>query len=56
VNLNDLFDRMSTEELDAYAQNGTLPKWFEAATVSTTPGAVRKALSDLGVGVPRYSA
>jgi hypothetical protein len=32
VNLNDLFDRMSNHELEEYAQNGTLPKWFEAAT------------------------
>jgi hypothetical protein len=31
VNLNDLFDRMSTEELEAYAQDGTLPRWFETA-------------------------
>src|SRR3954469_24303464 len=32
VSLNDLFDRMSTQELDEYAKSGTLPKWFEAAT------------------------
>jgi hypothetical protein len=32
VSLNDLFDRMSTPELEDYAQNGTLPTWFEAAT------------------------
>jgi hypothetical protein len=31
VSLNDLFDRMSTQELDEYAKSGTLPKWFEAA-------------------------
>jgi len=30
VSLNDLFDRMSTQELEAYAQNGKLPSWFEA--------------------------
>jgi hypothetical protein len=28
VSLNDLFDRMSTEELEAYAQSGELPNWF----------------------------
>jgi hypothetical protein len=56
LNPNDLFYRMSTQELEDYAQHGTLPKGFEAATVSTTRGAVRKALSDLAVGVPRYSA
>jgi hypothetical protein len=38
VSLNDLFDRISTEELEDYAQHGTLPKWFEAATLSATGG------------------
>src|SRR5271170_3011117 len=28
VSLNELFDRMSTEELEAYAQSGSLPDWF----------------------------
>jgi hypothetical protein len=28
INLNDLFDRMSIEELEAYAKNGALPGWF----------------------------
>jgi len=32
VSLNDLFDRMSTQELEEYAQTGTLPRWFEAAS------------------------
>jgi hypothetical protein len=36
VSLNDLFDRMSTEELEEYAQRGTLPKWFEAAAQTAT--------------------
>ena len=30
VNLNDLFERMTVHELDIYAREGTLPKWFEA--------------------------
>jgi len=30
VSLNCLFDRMSTQEFEEYAQSGTLPKWFEA--------------------------
>ncbi len=38
LSLNDLFDRMSTAELEEYAQRGTLPKWFEAVTVSATEG------------------
>lgn len=36
VSLNDLFDRMSTEELEQYAQLGTLPKWFETASAGVT--------------------
>src|SRR5215472_16153682 len=31
VNLNDLFEPMTNEELEAYAQDGTLPQWFEAS-------------------------
>jgi len=34
VSLNDLFDRMSTQELEAYAQTGKLPGWFKG-TVGT---------------------
>ena len=30
VNLNELFDRMTREELEAYASNGILPAWFPA--------------------------
>jgi Family of unknown function (DUF5681) len=30
------FDRMSTEELEAYARDGTLPPWFPRAPVSGT--------------------
>jgi len=37
VNLNELFDRMSKEELEAYAANGELPGWF-TQTVSATVG------------------
>jgi hypothetical protein len=36
VSLNDLFDRMSTQELEQYAQSGTLPAWFQAATANAT--------------------
>jgi hypothetical protein len=35
VSLNDLFDRMSTQELESYAQTGALPGWF-TATVGAT--------------------
>ena len=33
--LNDLFERMSTQELEAYAQTGALPEWFKATVGST---------------------
>ena len=36
VSLNDLFDRMSTQELEEYAKSGTLPKWFGAASTGVT--------------------
>jgi hypothetical protein len=36
VNLNELFDRMTQQELEAYAKDGTLPDWF-AVTVGATP-------------------
>lgn len=38
VSLNELFDKMSTEELETYAQDGTLPPWFEATVSSNTGG------------------
>jgi len=37
VSLNDLFARMSREELQTYATQGTLPDWF-AQTVTATQG------------------
>ena len=42
VSLNDLFERMSTQELEDYAQHGTLPKWFQASAVSATGEDSRK--------------
>lgn len=36
TSMNDLFDRMSTEELEEYAQRGALPKWFEAVAQTAT--------------------
>jgi hypothetical protein len=35
VSMNDMFDRMSTEELESYAQHGTLPQWFQATAGGT---------------------
>jgi hypothetical protein len=36
VNLHELFERMTQEELEAYARDGKLPAWF-SQTVSATP-------------------
>jgi hypothetical protein len=36
VKLNDLFARMSTQGLEAYAREGTLPDWF-TSIVGATP-------------------
>jgi hypothetical protein len=33
VNLTELFDKMSTQELEDYAQSGKLPDWFPVAPV-----------------------
>jgi hypothetical protein len=35
VSMNDLFDRMSTQELEAYAQTVELPEWFRAMVGAT---------------------
>ena len=35
VSLNQLFERMSTTELEEYAQTGTLPAWFRSTVGAT---------------------
>ena len=35
VNLNELFDRMTAEEIESYAKDGILPPWFEAIVGAT---------------------
>ena len=37
VNLNELFERMTREELEAYARNATLPEWFARTLGATVP-------------------
>ena len=36
LDLNQLFDRMTTQEMEDYARDGTLPAWFKAAVAATT--------------------
>jgi hypothetical protein len=35
VNLNELFERMTQDELEAYARDGTLPTWFPQSVAAT---------------------
>jgi hypothetical protein len=35
INLNELFARMSREELEVYASHGTLPDWFQPTASAT---------------------
>lgn len=35
VNLTEMFQRMSPDELDTYAKTGLVPEWFKAATGAT---------------------
>jgi hypothetical protein len=35
VSLNDLFERMTQEEMEAYAADGALPEWFNRVTGAT---------------------
>ena len=49
VNLNELFERMSKDELEAYARDGKLPGWFtETMSVPLATGQDRgEGLSDM---------
>jgi hypothetical protein len=39
VSQNDLFERMTRDELDVYAKYGSLPEWFKKAVGATgSPG------------------
>jgi hypothetical protein len=37
VSLNELFDRMTPQEMEIYAKEGTVPTWFERALGATPP-------------------
>jgi hypothetical protein len=34
INLRDLYDRMTMQEMDLYARTGQLPDWFTALTIN----------------------
>jgi hypothetical protein len=37
VNLHELFERMTQDELEAYARDGKLPAWFPQNVTATRP-------------------
>jgi hypothetical protein len=45
VNLNELFDRMSKDELETYARDGKLPGWF-TQTVTATATYSQESVND----------
>lgn len=47
VSLNDLFERMSTQELEAYAQTGALPEWFGGTVGATVGDSQQRLIVDL---------
>ena len=47
VSMNDLFDRMSTQELESYAQSGSLPGWFRATVGATGDGGQKGLVVDV---------
>jgi hypothetical protein len=47
LSMNDLFDRMSTQELEAYAQTGALPSWFRGVAGTTEEDGQRRLVADL---------
>jgi hypothetical protein len=36
LNLNEMFDRMTLDELEAYVRDGKLPHWFTATVPATS--------------------
>jgi len=47
VSMNDLFDKMSTQELEAYAQAGELPGWFRETVGATEGDSQRRLIVDV---------
>jgi hypothetical protein len=46
VNLHELFNRMSTQELEEYARSGALPEWFRVATGGATTNHNRRSVNN----------
>jgi hypothetical protein len=46
VHLNQLFERMSLEEMEAYAKDGALPQWFSQAVGATSSDSPKRSSDD----------
>jgi hypothetical protein len=47
TSMNDLFDRMTNQELETYAQTGAKPDWFQAALGATEVDSQKRLLLDI---------
>ena len=47
TSMNDLFERMSTQELEAYAQTGSLPEWFRSTVGALEETSHQRLIADL---------
>ncbi len=47
VSMNDLFERMSSQELEEYAQTGETPDWFQQALGATADVGLPRIIVDL---------
>jgi hypothetical protein len=47
TSMNDLLDRMSTQELEAYAQTGALPEWFKTRLDTTESDRQERLIVDI---------
>jgi len=47
TSMNDLFERMSSQELEAYAQTGALPGWFEGTVGATAIDSQERLIVDI---------
>lgn len=47
TSMNDLFDRMSNQELENYAQTGALPEWFKDTVGATNGDSKQRLICDL---------
>jgi hypothetical protein len=47
VSMNDLFERMTSQELETYAQTGAKPDWFQAALGATEVDSQQRLIVDI---------